>query len=330
MTAQLADLVAPFLAEMADSGVLGPRTLDNYRSELWAAARTFPMPLDDIDVAALDQFVLRDGVAPGTVTRRHATLRRFFAWAAQAGWCTTEPLATSTVRRPLVSLPRPIPPAERAALDAALAARLDDLPVPYALLLAILRETGVRPHEALALRRSDVSVTPGVEVLRIWTPQRDAVRLVPLRAATTPHTLRLLRTHVPDLGRLSTVPVAQSPRGGAVSYDALQYQWAKLCAVAGLATASGTPRYTLQQLRATCGCELIAQGVPVDVVQRLLGHRDPRSTRGYHVLATATGVSLTAPADVVSSIRPVAGDTTTPPETVSDPPAACACIPSGA
>jgi site-specific recombinase XerD len=45
------------------------------------------------------------------------------------------------------------------------------------------------------------------------------------------------------------------------------------------------PRYTLYQLRHTRGSELIGQGVRVEVVQRVLGHRDIRSTLGYAELA---------------------------------------------
>jgi integrase/recombinase XerD len=40
-------------------------------------------------------------------------------------------------------------------------------------------------------------------------------------------------------------------------------------------------RYTLHQLRHTRGSELVRQGKPVEIVQRILGHRDIRSTQGY-------------------------------------------------
>jgi integrase/recombinase XerD len=40
------------------------------------------------------------------------------------------------------------------------------------------------------------------------------------------------------------------------------------------------PRYTLHHLRHTAAAELIAF-YPEQVVRRILGHRDPRSTRRY-------------------------------------------------
>jgi site-specific recombinase XerD len=61
----------------------------------------------------------------------------------------------------------------------------------------------------------------------------------------------------------------------------------RLCARAGLVDAAGAPRYTLHQLRHTRGSELIGQGVRVEIVQRVLGHRDIRSTLGYAELAEA-------------------------------------------
>jgi len=72
-----------------------------------------------------------------------------------------------------------------------------------------------------------------------------------------------------------------------VSYDALHYQWARVCQAAGLVDETGAPRYTPHQLRHTRGSELIAQGQRVEIVQRVLGHRDIRSTLGYAELQDA-------------------------------------------
>ncbi len=66
-----------------------------------------------------------------------------------------------------------------------------------------------------------------------------------------------------------------------MTYDALYYQWAKLCTRAQLLTDQGAPRYTIHQLRHTRGTELIEAGQRLEIVQRVLGHRDPRSTQRY-------------------------------------------------
>jgi integrase len=78
----------------------------------------------------------------------------------------------------------------------------------------------------------------------------------------------------------------RSNRGTRVSYDALRYKWAKLCRAAGLLDATGAPRYTSHQLWHTRG-ELIAQGQRIEIVRRVLGQRDIRSTLGYAELREA-------------------------------------------
>ncbi|TME23479.1 MAG: site-specific integrase [Chloroflexi bacterium] len=55
----------------------------------------------------------------------------------------------------------------------------------------------------------------------------------------------------------------------------------------GLLDAAGAPRYTPHQLRHTGGSELVAQGQRGELVQRVLGHRDIRSTLGYAELQEA-------------------------------------------
>jgi len=58
----------------------------------------------------------------------------------------------------------------------------------------------------------------------------------------------------------------------------------------------GKPRYTLHQLRHTRATELVEQGQRLEIVQRVLGHRDPRSTQGYAELAeTQVRAALEAP-----------------------------------
>ncbi len=182
-------------------------------------------------------------------------------------------------------LPRPIrEDREQRALDAAIAAA----PQPYRLLVTILRETGMRAGEVLALRVGDVTLDPGREALRVREPKNGSERMVVLGATATPQALRGLRTHLRTLHGAAPYEILfRSNRGTAVSYDALHYQWAGICAAAGLVDEAGAPRYTLHQLRHTRGSELIAQGQRVEIVQRVLGHRDIRSTLGYAELQEA-------------------------------------------
>ena len=65
------------------------------------------------------------------------------------------------------------------------------------------------------------------------------------------------------------------------SKRAVQAQEGTLCTKATRLDDHGQPRYTLHQLHHTRGTEMIAQRSPVQVVQKTLGHVDPRSTPVY-------------------------------------------------
>jgi integrase/recombinase XerD len=276
-----------FLADAQQRDHLRPHTLRAYRYEL-ARAATEPSlagDLDGLSLADLEQWIARDPATPSTIDRRAATFRRFFAWALRQDLCTHNPMsgyAPCKVRR---RQPRPIrEQREQQGLDAAMATA----PPPYRLILTILRETGMRMGEVLALRRSDVTLDAGRKALRVREPKNGTERVVVLGPTATPRTLRALRAHCKTIpAGVSYEILFRSPRGTAVSYDAVHYQWARVCARAGLVDAQGRPRYTLHQLRHTRGSDLLAQGQCLEIVQRVLGHRDIRSTLGYADLAEA-------------------------------------------
>ena len=85
-------------------------------------------------------------------------------------------------------------------------------------------------------------------------------------------------------------PLFVSSRGTRVSYDALEYQWRALCATANLEAIM-----LLHQLRYTVTTDLNALAsawsaiadLPAHIVGRVLGHKDPRSTRRYAEVSEA-------------------------------------------
>lgn len=169
-------------------------------------------------------------------------------------------------------------------MEKAIAAALQ----PFRLALTILRETGMRAGEVLALNLGDVVLESGREALHVRDPKNRSERMVVLGPTATPKSLRALRAQLRERkGEPGHTPLFRSNRGTCLSYDALHYQWAQLCVAAGLADEAGRPRYTLHQLRHTRATELIEQGQRLEIVQRVLGHRDPRSTQGYAELAEA-------------------------------------------
>lgn len=268
-----------FLGDMQRRARLRPHTLRAYRYELTAAALALTAPLDALTLHDLEAWVSRGKVSASTLARRTATLNRFFTWAVRHCLCPANPFTGREPQHTQRRLPRPVPLGDdRQLLERAIATAIQ----PYRLLFTLLRETGMRAGEVLALNFGDVMLASGREGIRVRDPKNRTERIVVLGPTATPRSLRLLRVHLKTLNEQPTlVPLVRSPRGTRVTYDALHYQWGKLCTTAGLTNTDGTPRYTLHQLRHTRGSELIEQGQHKDVVQRVLGHRDPRSTEGY-------------------------------------------------
>lgn len=259
-------------------------TLHAYRHDLTTAARDLTLPLDHLTAQHIAAFLDR-AEAVSTTQRRMASLRRFFMWAVREGLCAQNPLDQLEPVRAPRRLPRPIT-GDQARLDVDRA--IVAAPQPYRLIFTILRETGMRAGEALALTIGNVALDAGREGLRIREPKNGVERMVVLGPTATPRSLRGLRAHMrAGAGQPDDAPVFRSNRGTRISYDALQYQWSAACRATGLIDMHGKPRYTLHQLRHTRATELIEQGQPMEIVQRVLGHRDPRSTQGYAELHEA-------------------------------------------
>ncbi len=287
MAVTLADSYEQFLADQAALTQLRPNTLRAYRYELAAAALAdcFQQPLEAVTSADLERWISRAPASPSTVGRRAAALSRFFDWAVRHDLCAANLLAGRAPIRSRRRLPRPVRNrSDQDALDTAIASA----PQPFRLIFTILRETGMRVGEVLDLRVGDVTLEASREALRVREPKNGVERTVVLGPTATPKTLRGLRAYLRNMKSQNAYELLfRSNRGTRLSYDAAHYQWAKVCARAGLIDEAGKPVYTIHQLRHTRGSELIAQGQRVEIVQRVLGHRDIRSTLGYAELNEA-------------------------------------------
>jgi integrase/recombinase XerD len=276
----LAETYPQFLDDLAHKSRLRPNTLRAYRYELAAATQDsrFQIPLPALELNIIEDWIGRDRPAAGTRSRRAATFNRFFKWTLQQGLCERNPLDGRMPTRSDRRLPRPI---QRQTDQDALEDAIRSAPQPYRLIFTILRETGMRVGEVLDLRVGDVLLETGREGLRVREPKNRTERTVVLGATATPKTIRGLRAHSKQMNKPQLHDVLfRSNRGTAISYDAVHYQWQKLCQAAALID-DDKPRYTLHQLRHTRGSELLAQGQPIEIVQRVLGHRDIRSTLLY-------------------------------------------------
>jgi len=272
----------PFLADIQREQGLSQNTITSYRCDLRTAAAAIDGPLELIGVAEIKAFLESRDEQPGTTNRRIASLGRFFRWAVERGYALDNPVEQVGARNHAEHRPQPIvSETERRALDAAIAAT----PQPYRLIFTLLREIGVRTDEVLNLNLGDVILDPGREVLLVQDSKSGSKRMVVLTPDAMPRSLRGLRSWVRDLGDdlPPSTPLFRSSRGNRASYDTLHRRWVQVCKAARLVDivdGKEAPRYTLHHLRHTAAAELIAF-YPEQVVRRILGHRDPRSTRRY-------------------------------------------------
>jgi integrase/recombinase XerD len=286
----IASEMETFLGDIQREHGLSNNTITSYRCDLRTAAAVIGEPLGQVATGDVKAFLDSRDEQPGTTNRRIASLGRFFRWAVSMGYAIHNPLDQIGARYHAEHRPQPIASeAERRALDTAIAAS----PQPYRLIFTLLREIGVRTDEVLNLNVGDVILEPGREVLLVQDSKSGTKRMVVLTPDAMPRSLRGLRGWIRDMGEdlPAETPLFQSSRGNRASYDTLHRRWVQVCKQARLVdTVDGreVPRYTLHHLRHTAAAELIAF-YPEQVVRRILGHRDPRSTRRYAEIVRSNG-----------------------------------------
>ena len=277
----IANELDAFLTDAEDRRGLSHNTLTAYRCDLTAAASGLPQSIDAITLVEVESFLLSRRESKATYNRRIASLRQFFRWTQRMGYRPDNPVDLVEAKRDDEKLPRPIKRSDLKALDRAIAAASQ----PYRLILTILRETGMRADEALSLNVGDVVLDRGREGLLVREAKNNHQRMVVLTPDVMPKTLTGLRSWLHELGDRApaTSPLFCSNRGTRVAYDTLHYHWVELCRAEKLVDVVNDieqHRYTIHQLRHTVASELI-KTYPEQIVSRMLGHRDPRSTRRY-------------------------------------------------
>lgn len=210
VTEQLDD----FLADAKTRSHLRPNSLRAYRTDLRQMGLALPTALDQITTPAVEAY-LASCTAASTRAWRIASLHRFFSWARRVGLCTVDPTEHLEPTRATKRLPRPV----RSDADMRVVERgIATAPQPFRLIFTLLRETGMRVGEVLALNVGDVTLEPGREGLHIREAKNRVERIVILGPSATPQSLRGLRTHLKAIG--SSQPAhAQRRRGSSHSKD---------------------------------------------------------------------------------------------------------------
>ena len=249
----------------------GSSTAVHYASDVrifykWAQDRS----VDSITVHDVDGFIEWQqslGRAPATIRRRLIAIRMFFDYLAYV--CEKQVANPVLAQRHYIEpghrLPRDIRQEEIEKLFAAIDNHLRDRTI-----FTLMLHSGLRVGEVVNLHLGDVYLNENrMPHLRVnGKGQRERIVYLSATAAQL-LTEYLARRHVENGNR-----VFLNRRGKPISITGIQLQLAKYCRQAGIWV-------TCHQLRHTFACQMIAAGVPVTSVQKMLGHASVRTTQLY-------------------------------------------------
>lgn len=291
---KVSETVTMFLADRAryyDSGEGPTRQLDNVRSGLnrWVVPAVGDLWLYELDGVKLD-YLMTAWTESGAIGRTyinklHSMVVQLIRFAVRRGFARPEQLvsvqAVDKLRpgRYRVPEPEPIRPVDLEPVQAT----IPHLKPIMGEMVRLLTLTGMRPGEVRAMRAQ-------------WLREHEtedgmpAFLYVPRRHKTA---LRNKRRAVPIIGeayqivaaRLRALPAPEtdadylfSPNGlGTRPYSADRLGRALKTAC----SRAGVDAWRPNQLRHRYATVAWARGLPLDAVQQLMGHTDPRTTRIY-------------------------------------------------
>lgn len=245
--------------------------------------------------------VVASSYRPATVERMASTLRGFCGWLVETGRLDVDPSRASTFavpRRDEVDDPHALTPGQ---VDALLAAAgkppeprvRSTWPARDVAIVEVLANTGVRASELVALQVGDVTIGDRrvLHVRRATKSRRR--REVPLPSSTSAALEAWLTERSETLAGRPSKALFCTRAGEPLTRSRVDHLLRRLAKRAGI--GSELPSDAMAHaFRHHFGVQLAMRGVPVPVLQLLLGHADPRTTSLYTRL---TGDELTAALD---------------------------------
>ncbi len=143
------------------------------------------------------------------------------------------------------------------------------------LLFTLIAETGLRISEALNIFVEDLDLTPDDEKILVQGKGKTS-RTVMLYAV--PRSLKLLKRYLAQSGITSGALFRGDERKGGrrlpICYRTAAQAWTAYCQRAGV-------KATIHQLRHSFATQLVNEGVRLEVVRKLLGHKNMQTTLRY-------------------------------------------------
>jgi integrase/recombinase XerD len=276
-------LVDRFLDMMAAEAGASRHTLAAYRNDLERAAEDLRGSLGKATAAEVSGFGARwTELAPSTVARRSAALRRFFGFLVDDGLRRDDPseaLPRPRLERPL---PRILDEGEIARMFEAAedrAASGEATAVRNLALLELLYGSGLRASELVSLPRGAIRAGQPFLILR---GKGSKERLVPISSRADAVVRRWLEI-APD-GRLWLFPSGNKH----ISRMRLFQIVRSMAADAGISPERVSPHV----LRHAFATHLLSGGADLRVLQSLLGHADIATTQIYTHVDSARLIEL--------------------------------------
>jgi len=276
-------LVDRFLDMMAAEAGASRNTLLAYRTDLERTADGLGQPIGTAGSDVLSKLgeQWRD-LAPSTVARRSAALRRFYGFLFDEGLRKDDPsgaLPKPTLQRPL---PKILDSNEVTALFEAAEARAasdEPLALRNLTLLELLYGSGLRATELVSLPRAALRTGQPFMVLR---GKGSKERLVPISSRAEQAVVRW-REHVPG-SSLWLFPSGKTHLSRIRLYQIVR----------AMAADAGIPpeRISPHVLRHAFATHLLSGGADLRVVQSLLGHADIATTQIYTHVDSARLIQL--------------------------------------
>ena len=204
------------------------------------------------------------GDSPRTIQRRLASASSFVEWLVTRGDMGANPFRL--VKRP--KRPRRLPrgcPVE--SLDAVFQLKL---PARDKVILGLMRYGGLRISDIVGLDIGDVDLESGVLIIRHGKGDKD--RVIPLDADL----FVIVREYLGNLGKVDPNRPLLLGRGGDRITPKVVYRMLRR-----VTRQAGVPRFTPHPVRHTFATEAAKAGVPLHVLQAILGHADAGTTQLY-------------------------------------------------
>lgn len=275
-------LVDRFLDMMAAEAGASKHTLAAYRNDLERAAESLP----SLGEASSDEVARLGGnwseLAPSTVSRRSAALRRFFGFLVDDGLRRDDPSAALPRPRFERPLPRILDEGDIERLFEAAEARSasgEPGAVRNLALLELLYGSGLRASELVGLPRG--AIRPGQPFLMV-RGKGDKERLAPISSRA--ETAVQAWTALAPGGTLWLFPSGKSHLSRVRLFQIVR----AMAADAGIAPERISPHV----LRHAFATHLLSGGADLRVLQSLLGHADIATTQIYTHVDSARLVEL--------------------------------------